>query len=414
MTSKRKSSFFSLGGFILSALLFSFASEGMAISPAAAVSSAQSVPIPKRSEVLRQSDALQILESDPVATASLEALRETGSERLYEPGRTDVDACYGKNDTRCAAVVIVDKGAATRETVNPDPTGEILSSHAAIKSESTELLSSLGVESSVGSCRRVRKSLTASPTTHTCDIRVGVREVGALEEKTCFMNLATLTQKESTYRCEVENFREFDAVVSVPVVPSFTYTTTVTCLEGKRNAETKSCTVIRNKSTVLRKEATCITPHYRAVKKTCRRVLTVKPEATCKPGEEVSVTVTDSGTLTEDDVPGCDRLRLSYRCNAEGEPRVTVATNGGGGSDFSIAFESADSVIDKVLFPGGNTLYFYGTRSCEGQNCIAAVTMEVYMGKADSRLFFGELKANLYFTKFSLTSETESWEETCE
>ena len=143
MTSKRKRASFFLSGFILFAFLFSFSLEVKAISPAAAVTSAQSVPIPKRSEVLRQSDALQILESDPVATASLEALRGTGSERLYEPGRTDVDACYGKNDTRCAAVVIVDKGAATRETVNPDPTGEILASHASIKAQSTELLPAL-------------------------------------------------------------------------------------------------------------------------------------------------------------------------------------------------------------------------------------------------------------------------------
>ncbi len=405
-------SFFFLSGAILFSFLFSF--EVKALSPAAAVASARSLTIPKSSEILSQSDALQILQRDPAATASLEALRVTGTERLYEPGRTDVNGCYGKDDPRCAAVVIVDKGAATRETVDPDPTGEILSSHTSIKAQSAELLPALGVESSVGSCRRVRRSLTESPTTHTCDVRVGVSEAAALEEKTCFLNLATLTQKESTYRCEVENFREFDAVVSVPVVPSYTYTTTVTCLEGKRNAETKSCTVIRNKSSVLRKEATCITPHYRAVKKTCRRVLTVKPEATCKPGDEVSVTVGGSGTLTEDDVPGCDRLRLSYRCNAEGAPRVEVATNGGGGSNFSIAFESADSIIDEVLFPGGNTLYFYGTRRCEGRNCVATVTMEVYMGKADSRLFFGELKANLYFTKFSLTSETESWEETCE
>ena len=395
------------------ALLFAFPKAAFPVSAAAARAVAKSVAVPDVASLFNETNAKEVLEHDRSATATLEALRATGGERLYEPGRADVDACYAKSDTRCAAVVIVDRGAGTRATVNPDPTGEITASYEVVKSGASELIPELAVESSVGSCRRVSKTLTGAALTHTCDIRVGLEETAATEEKQCLINLETLTQRVSTYRCVVENFREFETVVSVPVIPTYSYTTTVTCLEGKRNAETRSCTVVRTSSDVERHEATCITPRYKAVKKTCRRRLTVKPVATCTPGSEVAAIVSDTATLTEDDVAGCDTLKIAYRCNAEGEPKVAVATNGGGGSDFSIEFVTADTVIDETLFSGENTLHFYGNRSCDEGACRATVTMEVYKGKGEGRLYFGAVRAILNFMKFSLTSETESWEETC-
>ena len=394
-------------------LLFSEVGFAGSMSPNAAVEAARKITLPESSAIFTDVNANEAINAEAGSTKTLEALRQTGGEKLYEPGRSDVDKCYGENSVRCAAVRIVDRGAANRPTVDPDPTGDVAAALSQIQKESSSTVGETGLATSVGSCRRVKSTLTQSPETWTCDIRTSAEE-GTLEEKTCFIDLETLTQTTSRYRCEKRYFTDFDATITVPIIPVVTLTTTVSCLEGKRNAEIRKCNAPVSTSEVTRFEAHCVTPIYRITNKTCRKSLRVKPTATCTPGTETFTSITDSGTLTEDEIPGADTLKIAYRCNAEGDPRVIFGTNTKTGGAIDLEIESADTIIDAVKIISGNTLRFEGTRSCEETACRAKVKMTVFRHSGDYRIYIGELQTTLFFTRFVRTSEVESWEETCE
>lgn len=67
--------------------------------------------MPDAIELFGNAALKEALKKNTGTTDSLKALRQTGSESLFEPGRRGVDAAYTKSDPTSAAVVIVDKGA---------------------------------------------------------------------------------------------------------------------------------------------------------------------------------------------------------------------------------------------------------------------------------------------------------------
>lgn len=113
-------------------------------------SAAFSQTMPDAATLFENTAVKAALENNTGATDSLKALRQTGSESLFEPGRRGVDAAYTKSDPTSAAVVIVDKGAGNRPTVDPDPTGEIRKDLALLKGKSQELLPGLENITAVG------------------------------------------------------------------------------------------------------------------------------------------------------------------------------------------------------------------------------------------------------------------------
>ena len=114
---------------------------------------ALSQTMPDAATLFENTAVKDALENNTGATDSLKALRQTGSESLFEPGRRGVDAAYTKSDPTSAAVVIVDKGAGNRPTVEPDPTGEIGKDLALVKGKAQDLLPGLENLSTVGGRR---------------------------------------------------------------------------------------------------------------------------------------------------------------------------------------------------------------------------------------------------------------------
>ena len=249
--------------------------------------------------------------------------------------------------------------------------------------------------------------------TRTCDIR-SFESAGAYSEKHCSISLEILPRYQSRFRCTNEAFREQVFELAVPVVPTYTTTTTMTCLEGKRNAEIKTCTVTFEDKEQAREEAYCVRPVYTTSRKVCSKRLKIKPTATCVPGALVRARAHDVGNLTEDSVPGADTLEVAYACGNATHPVIRLGVNTKTGKDVDYFVETADTAIDIVRIVGGNTLRFTGAITCEKDACSAPVTLTVFRASGEDRVIAGTLKTTLFFTPFAVTSETEYWEESCQ
>ena len=70
-------------------------------------SAAFSQTMPDAATLFENTAVKAALEKNTGATDSLQALRQTGSESLFEPGRRGVDAAYTKSDPTSAAVVTI-------------------------------------------------------------------------------------------------------------------------------------------------------------------------------------------------------------------------------------------------------------------------------------------------------------------
>lgn len=368
--------------------------------------------MPDAETLFNNSSVKEALEKNTGTTDALKALRQTGSESLFEPGRRGVDAAYEKSDPTSAAVVIVDKGAGNRPTVDPDPTGEIRKDLALLKGNSQELLPGLENITAVGACRPITTTVSGDVVTRTCDIR-SFESAGTYVERHCSITLENLTRAQSLFRCTNEAFRERVFELAVPVVPTYTTTTTMTCLEGKRNAEVKTCTVTSEDTLQTREEAHCVRPVYTTSRKVCTKRLKIKPTATCVPGTFVRARAHDAGNLTEDSVPGADTLEIAYECTNDVRPLIRLGVNTQTGKDVDYFVTTADTAIDIVRIVGGNTLRFTGSIACDATSCSAPVTLTVFRASGEDRVIAGTLKTTLFFTLFSVTSETEYWEESC-
>lgn len=54
-----------------------------------------------------------------------------------------------------------------------------------------------------------------------------------------------------------------------------------------------------------------------------------------------------------------------------------------------------------------------GELTCNVAACTAAVTLMVYRGTGESRVYQGKVTARLVFTKYVLLNEADFWDETC-
>ena len=188
----------------------------------------------------------------------------------------------------------------------------------------------------------------------------------------------------------------------------------MTCLEGKRNAEVKTCTVTSEDTLQTREEAYCVRPVYTTSRKVCTKRLKIKPTATCVPGTFVRARAHDAGNLTEDSVPGADTLEIAYECTNDVRPLIHLGVNTQTGKDVDYFVTTADTAIDIVRIVGGNTLRFIGSFACDVAAGSAPVTLTVFRSSGEDRVIAGTLKTTLFFSPFAVTSETEYWEESCQ
>lgn len=368
--------------------------------------------LPDAATLFENAAVLETIEKNSGKTDALKALRQTGTESLFDPGRRAVDAAYSKDDPTSQAVVTVDRGLADRPTVDADPGGFVSEELEAIKKGASEKFPDLENVAAVGACRPASIRVSGDQTTRTCDIRTH-ESASEYMEKHCSIQLLDLTRHESRFRCSVTSIQEKVFELAIPVIPTYTTTTTLTCLEGKRNAQTAVCTVTYGSTSRERYEAFCVRPLYKTERKVCTKALRVKPVATCTPGTVTRARVHDAGILSEDAVPGADTFEVAYVCGKSERPAVRLGVNTQKAGDVDFFVETADSVIDIVRIVGGNTLRFTGSLSCENDACTAPVTVSVFHLSGESRVYSGSLQTTLFFNRFAVTSETEYWEESC-
>lgn len=91
-----------------------------------AVNAGKTMPIPDFDVITKGEDVTDFVKNNTGNTEELEALRQNGQGVLYDPGRAEADACWSRNDPKCLAVQMVDKGSNNRPKLDPDEADKIL------------------------------------------------------------------------------------------------------------------------------------------------------------------------------------------------------------------------------------------------------------------------------------------------
>lgn len=394
----------------LSSTPLSFALAGD-VPPAVqeAVDAGKSTPLPDY-EALMKGEAVQgFINDNTGSTAELEALRQNGQAVLYAPGRAEADACWSRNDPKCLAVQMVDKGSTNRPTLDPDLAGDLTAGRDDVIDKADDLVDLDGTGSSVGNCTDNTTTVTKPEETHTCDVRASAAGGSSVEE-TCEQRFDEIVSQESVWACEVKNKESKDEKCSIPVVVRQETTSTLTCFEGKKDAELDTCPVTVTAEEKQKHYAACLKPAYKSVTKTCTRRLTVTAQASCKPGQTTSTSNSDPGVLGEDMVPGMDTLTVTSICSTEGF-KLQLRANSGAGEDVTMTVTS--QVFDAVKNVPEGQIRFSGDVSCNKADCIANATLTVWWSRGSSHVLQGDVSVRFPFVRYVKTSETEHWSETC-
>lgn len=374
-----------------------------------AVDAGKSTPLPDY-EALMKGEAVQgFINDNTGSTAELEALRQNGQAVLYAPGRAEADACWSRNDPKCLAVQMVDKGSTNRPTLDPDLAGDLTAGRDEVIDKADDMVDLDGTGSSVGNCTDHTTTITKPEETQTCDVRLG-QTGGSSVEEICEHRFEEIVSQESVWACEVKKKESKDAKCSVPVVVRQETTTTLTCFEGKKDAELETCPVTVTAESKEKHYAACLKPAYKSVTKTCTRRLTVTAQASCKPGQTASTSNSDPGVLGEDMVPGMDTLTVTSICSTEGF-KLQVRANGGAGDDVTMTVTS--QVFDAVRNVPEGQIRFSGDVTCNKADCTANATLTVWWSRGSSHVLQGDVSVRFPFVRYVKTSETEHWSETC-
>lgn len=374
-----------------------------------AVDAGKATPLPDYDKLMK-GDAVQgFINDNTGSTAELEALRQNGQAVLYAPGRAEADACWSRNDPKCLAVQMVDKGSTNRPTLDPDLAGDLTAGRDEVIDKADNMVDLDGTGSSVGNCTDHTTTITKPEETQTCDVRLG-QTGGSSVEEICEHRFEEIVSQESVWACEVKKKESKDEKCSVPVVVRQETTTTLTCFEGKKDAELETCPVTVTAESKQKHYAACLRPAYKSVTKTCTRRLTVTAQASCKPGQTASTSNSDPGVLGEDMVPGMDTLTVTSICSTEGF-KLQVRANGGAGDDVTMTVTSR--VFDAVKNVPEGQIRFSGDVTCSKADCIANATLTVWWSRGSSHVLQGDVSVRFPFVRYVKTSETEHWSETC-
>ena len=371
-----------------------------------AVDAGKATPLPDYDKLMKGEAVQGFINENTGSTAELEALRQNGQAVLYAPGRAEADACWSRNDPKCLAVQMVDKGSTNRPTLDPDLAGDLTAGRDEVIDKADDMVDLDGTGSSVGNCTDHTTTITKPEETQTCDVRLG-QTGGSSVEEICEHRFEEIVSQESVWACEVKNKESKDEKCSIPVVVRQETTSTLTCFEGKKDAELETCPVTVTAESKQKHYAACLRPAYKSVTKTCTRRLTVTAQASCKPGQTTSTSNSDPGVLGEDMVPGMDTLTVTSICSTEGF-KLQVRANGG-----AVTMTVTSQVFDAVRNVPEGQIRFSGDVTCNKADCIANASLTVWWSRGSSHVLQGDVSVRFPFVRYVKTSETEHWSETC-
>ena len=384
-----------------------------AVDPAVqeAVQAGRSVAVPDYAELIHGQDASDFVSSNTGATGSIESLRQEGQGSLYAPGRSQADACWQKNDPRCLAVQMVDKGSTNRPSLDPDVAGDLIAGRDEVADKAEDIVDITGNGSSAGECHAHTTTITKPEETLTCDIRTN-EEAGSAVEESCSHRFEEITSESSVWACKTIYKETAEETCAIPVVVAQKTTWTLTCLEGKKDAGEEFCPVTVTPAQKTQHYADCVKPQYKAVTRTCINRLVVQATASCRIGESASASNTDYGILRQDAVPGADTITLTSECVEDGF-KLVISTNANTTEGKPVSVWTNADVIDTLINIQGGMVRFDGTVSCTEASCLANVLMTVWRGNSDVHVYQGEVSVRLAFTRFVKGQETEHWSQTC-
>lgn len=344
-------------------------------------------------------------------TGAIEDLRQNGQGELYAPGRAEADACWQKNDPRCLAVQMVDKGSTEKPTLDPDLAGDLIGGRNEIVDNAGDWVNVDGTGSSTGTCRGHTTVVKGEDETLTCEVRTNETAGGSTEE-TCSHRFDEIHSETSVWACETTYRGEEDKTCSIPVVVNQTLKHTLACLEGRKDPESQSCPVVVTPEQKEKHYAACVKPAYRSVTRTCTRRLVVQATSSCKIGATQQARNTDYAGLGEDAVPGADTLLVRSVCVEKGT-KLILMTNSAAGIEPDISWSTTADIFETVEPVTGGQVRLKGEVVCNKADCIATVSMTVYRALGPDHVLQGDVSVRLPFTRFVKGEETEHWSETC-
>lgn len=397
------------GAFVLASLCAGVVYAAGTVPPAVedAVNAGKTMPIPDFDVITKGEDVTDFVKNNTGNTEELEALRQNGQGVLYDPGRAEADACWSRNDPKCLAVQMVDKGSTNRPKLDPDEADKILGGRDDVIDNADDWVDLGGNGSSAGNCEDHITVIPKPEETLTCEVRTN-REPGSSVEETCEKRFDEILSEASVWACETTLKETKEATCSVPVVVRQQTTTTLACFEGKKDATSQTCPVVVTPGQKEKHYAACFKPVYKAVTKTCTRRLVVTTDSSCKVGSTQSASNSDLGGLGEDAVPGADTLTVTSVCRVDGiELALTV------NSKPAVTVKTTTDVFETVEPITGGLARFAGKVTCNKADCIADIKLTVYKSAGTNHVYQGDVSLRFPFTRFVKNAETDHWSETC-
>lgn len=148
-----------------------------------AVNAGKTMPIPDFDVITKGEDVTDFVKNNTGNTEELEALRQNGQGVLYDPGRAEADACWSRNDPKCLAVQMVDKGSTNRPKLDPDEADKLLGGRDDVIDNADDWVDLGGNGSSAGNCEDYITVIPKPEETLTCEVRIN-REPGSSVEET--------------------------------------------------------------------------------------------------------------------------------------------------------------------------------------------------------------------------------------
>ena len=142
------------GAFVLASLCAGVVYAAGTVPPAVedAVNAGKTMPIPDFDVITMGEDVTDFVKNNTGNTEELEALRQNGQGVLYDPGRAEADACWSRNDPKCLAVQMVDKGSTNRPKLDPDEADKLLGGRDDVIDNADDWVDLGGNGSSAGNC----------------------------------------------------------------------------------------------------------------------------------------------------------------------------------------------------------------------------------------------------------------------
>ena len=388
------------------------AGAACAADAAGAAQAAKSTPAPDYAALWQGEAVTQWKNANTGSTSYVEALRQDGRGALFAPGRQEADRCAPETDPHCRAVQIVDKKGGV-PGIDPDVSGSLMDGRDDIVGKAEDLVDLTGTGSSAGACRPVTSTVTTPGEVKTCARQVLTEDKPVAVEHACYERWEDIMAESSRWLCEMTHRTQASYTCHVEQLLRQKGTATLTCYEGKKDAETRTCPVTVTAKEEHRYLASCTRPRYTKSTRECTQVLTVVPSATCTIGEVVAVEQTDTSIMTQDATDGLDTFRMEYVCKDAKNPTIRLGTNNHtkGGVDQWI--ETVDSTIEKWYRRTYGQVWYSGHNTCEGTTCTALVTMTAYEGETPNFVYTGAITLRLVYTKFQKLDETEHWTTTC-